>query len=212
MATDDPQEPAPHNPLTSTGGWITIVTTFALLLAHDLILIFFFDEYEPKFGRSASATFAAIGNGVLTLLLGAPLIIAVEIGRRSKLQLAIGLGILLLAFGIFTTFDTYKAWAARRAVQHVYWHNVHRSFDSKEPFTDLQEFERPRYHLWLHGLTQIRTDPWGRPYHYQLISGSGDHPHRRTWDVNWLFWSDGPDGEDDGNDKHDDIDITNSMY
>jgi hypothetical protein len=182
--------------------------TYAALLAQDLIFIYLFDEYEPKFGKGGSSIFAAIGNGVLTLFLGAPVIVAVEIGRRSKVKLAAGLGVLLLAFGIFSTFDTYKSWAARRAVRHVYMHNSY----VEQPFTRLQQFEQPIWHLWLHGFPQLTNDPWGRPFHYESVPKDAKHPHLGTWNPIYVFWSDGPDGRDDGYNKHDDIDITNSMY
>jgi len=209
MTTDDPHKSSPYLPLTSAHGWIIISATFAVLLACDLLLIYYFDEYEPEY-PIYSVIGAFILDLILTVLFAGPLIIAVEIGRRSKRLLAVYIGVLLLAFGIFTTFDTYKHWAARRVVQHVYWHNSYRAFHGKQSFTDLTQFEQPRWHLLLHGFTQLKNDPWGHPYHYELTPESVDHPHRKNWYANWVFWSNGPDGRDDGHQKHDDIDITNA--
>ncbi len=188
--------------------FVILVLAFAILLGCDTVLIYKFNEFEPKFGPLFNFTIAVIVDVLLAAAPAGVLTAARSFFRRSRTTFFVTLAIVVVASAFLTNSDAFKTWNARRAVRYVYWRNF---AAGRKPLPTLESLEKPRTQLVLHGLIQLHTDPWGHPYHYELINDiMTDHPHRKNWDVGWAFWSNGPNGIDDGQNKKDDIDITNS--
>lgn len=186
---------------------IAAIAFFAALMLRDLVLIYRFGEYEPKFGPMFNVVTAAVLNVVIAAGAAVCVVLLGVSARISKLLPVILVAATLGGILFFVRSERGKYWHARRAVRYVYWRNFH----ARNPLPNIRAFETPRVQMLLNGFTQLRRDPWRNPFNYELISDvMADHPHRKNWDIEWAFWSNGPDGEDDGHDKRNDVDITNA--
>jgi len=184
------------------------VAAYLILLACDVTLIYRFNEFEPKFGPGFKLGIAVVGDLVIAVAIAALVLSARAVWNRSRIVFVVVLALPVLGLTVYARSNSFKTWNARRAVRYVYWRNFHQG---RRPLPSIHALEHPRLQLLLHGFIQLHNDPWGHPYHYELINDVGAaHPHRENWDVDWAFWSNGPDGIDDGTKKRDDIDVTNS--
>ena len=185
-----------------------VVVAFVTLFVRDLVLIVVFGEFEPQFSLTFNITVTAIFDAAIAVPLGFLLFFLAR-SLRGHTNATVCLLVAGVVGGLaWVNFaPTGKRWRAKRAVRYVYWRN----FEAEQPLPSLDAFKRPRLQALLHGFVDLETDPWGRPYRYELISDTElDHPHRQNWDIGWAFWSNGPDGLDDGHNRRDDIDVTNS--
>lgn len=231
------------------------------LLGPSLVLIFAFDEYEPKFPRAYTVTVAVVVAGVAALLgtiayfvglrrgivdpppgplslwfagalvavatnmaLGDDILIivavlvlasaAVALGQKLTQPLfaavAIMVALVTVTTALVLTLDVAGGWYAKRCVRYVYWRNFHEQVAHGAPLPDLDSLSSPALRRLLHGVVSVKTDPWFKTFHYLVVPRNAEHPHKANWDVEGLFWSNGPDGVDDGYSKRDDIDVTNS--
>jgi hypothetical protein len=231
------------------------------LLGQALLLIFAFDEYEPKFARAYTVTVAVVAAGVIALLgtiayraglrhgivhpspallslwfAGALLAVATNMALGDDILLIVAVLVIasaVVALGqkltepllaaativvtlvtvtaaLVLTLDIAGGWYAKRCVRYVYWRNFHEQVIHGAPLPTLDSFSTPPAQRLLHGVVSVKTDPWFNPFHYLVVARTAEHPHKGHWDVEGIFWSNGPNGIDDGSDKRDDIDVTNS--
>jgi fatty acid desaturase len=183
------------------------LVAFGLLLFRSYLLVNYFGEYEPKFGKGMSLALAALGDAIVAAVVLGLAFLATLAAIWSRALSVLGAALVLLACAATLLSPGWKRASARRAVRYVYWRNFH----AGRPLPAIHALEQPRLETLLHGITGLARDPWGRPYHYELLPDTAaDHPHRKNWDIQWAFWSTGPNGLDDGDTKRDDIDVTNS--